>query len=291
MQHRGGWVCVIAVISSLISLAGRAADSNLGVPPSALNDEGRAAYTKFLGERESRAFTISENGQYFSASGKNSPHQALQDALAGCNKAARNICRVYAVNETFTYSRYETFERQSKAALEALKKETFALSTYGNEWEDFRLQPEETLHTGEIHAPTPLAVPGVQTIKTPELAKLMTGATPPIIIDVLGEAPMKTLPGAYWIRYAGVASPKAEVNASMLAQFGAILSGLTKDDKAVPLVMLCQDARCWLSYNAAMRARDLGYTNVYWYRGGRFAWQSARLDGVTPVEHGSILMR
>ena len=30
----------------------------------------------------------------------------------------------------------------------------------------------------------------------------------------------------------------------------------------------CEGAQCWESYNAALRALDLGYSNVLWYRGG-----------------------
>ena len=41
---------------------------------------------------------------------------------------------------------------------------------------------------------------------------------------------------------------------------------------AVTLVFLCASARCWLSYNAALRAVRLGYADVRWYRGGIEAW-------------------
>ena len=44
-----------------------------------------------------------------------------------------------------------------------------------------------------------------------------------------------------------------------------------------PLVFFCQGAQCWESYNASLRAINLGYTNVYWYRGGLAAWTEAKL--------------
>ena len=44
-----------------------------------------------------------------------------------------------------------------------------------------------------------------------------------------------------------------------------------------PMVFFCQGAHCWESYNASLRAIDLGYTNVYWYRGGLSSWQEAGL--------------
>jgi rhodanese-related sulfurtransferase len=38
------------------------------------------------------------------------------------------------------------------------------------------------------------------------------------------------------------------------------------------MVFFCANARCWLSYNAALRAVRLGYSGVRWYRGGIDAW-------------------
>lgn len=44
----------------------------------------------------------------------------------------------------------------------------------------------------------------------------------------------------------------------------------------MPLVFHCQSTQCWMSYNAALRAIHMGYTQVYWYRGGVEAWQSVQ---------------
>jgi rhodanese-related sulfurtransferase len=41
------------------------------------------------------------------------------------------------------------------------------------------------------------------------------------------------------------------------------------------MVFYCVDSECWLSYNAALRAIALGYTNVMWYRGGIASWRTA----------------
>jgi PQQ-dependent catabolism-associated CXXCW motif protein len=56
-----------------------------------------------------------------------------------------------------------------------------------------------------------------------------------------------------------------------------VLSRLTHGNKAAPMVYFCVDAQCWLSYNASLRAAALGYTEVYWYRGGIVAWRAAGL--------------
>ncbi|MND08271.1 hypothetical protein D3C83_307850 [compost metagenome] len=42
-------------------------------------------------------------------------------------------------------------------------------------------------------------------------------------------------------------------------------------------MFFCVDTECWLSYNAALRAIRLGYSNVMWYRGGISAWSAAEL--------------
>jgi rhodanese-related sulfurtransferase len=38
------------------------------------------------------------------------------------------------------------------------------------------------------------------------------------------------------------------------------------------VAFFCAGPRCWLSYNAALRAVRLGYRRVLWYRGGIEAW-------------------
>lgn len=55
-----------------------------------------------------------------------------------------------------------------------------------------------------------------------------------------------------------------------------VLAELVKD-KCSPVVFYCLSAECWLSYNAVTHAAELGYTNVYWYRGGINAWNKAKL--------------
>ncbi len=52
---------------------------------------------------------------------------------------------------------------------------------------------------------------------------------------------------------------------------------MTGGNKNVPLVFYCQNTYCWMSYNAALRAIKMGFTQVLWYRGGIEAWQKAGL--------------
>jgi len=53
-------------------------------------------------------------------------------------------------------------------------------------------------------------------------------------------------------------------------------------DKNKPIVVYCGFVKCTRSHNGAAWARKLGYTNVYRYPGGIYAWRGADY----PVEKG-----
>jgi len=66
-------------------------------------------------------------------------------------------------------------------------------------------------------------------------------------------------------------------------QFAQFLQQATGGNKQHPIVLYCLSPECWMSYNASLRAINLGYTNVLWYRGGIEAWKKAGL----PVQKSS----
>ena len=55
------------------------------------------------------------------------------------------------------------------------------------------------------------------------------------------------------------------------------MQALTKDDLGAPLVAIGFNSERFDGRNVALRLVALGYTNVYWYRGGREAWETAGL--------------
>jgi PQQ-dependent catabolism-associated CXXCW motif protein len=251
-----------------------------------VGDKGRETYEKFLAAEHARAFAISGKGAYGWSSKHPDRAKAAAVALYHCNKLAKNVCRLYAMNDDVVFGRYARFEQETARIRTALFRETLVFAEYGDEEKDYRVAPTEALKTGEHHADTPLAIPGVRTIKTPELAKALGSAARPILIDVLEGDSHDTLPGAYWIKGAGEGLPREEANAEVRDRLGYILEGITEGNKATPLVFFCLDSRCWLSYNAALRARSLGYTNVMWYRGGVKAWKFASLQTLEAVQFG-----
>jgi rhodanese-related sulfurtransferase len=51
--------------------------------------------------------------------------------------------------------------------------------------------------------------------------------------------------------------------------------GVLGDDKDRTIVVYCGFVKCARSHNAAICARELGYTSVYRYPGGIYAWRGA----------------
>src|SRR6185503_17964639 len=155
----------------------------------------------------------------------------------------------------------------------AIRERDFPFGDYGDEEREF---PE-----------TPLRAEGIRTMKTVELAKMMASAVRPTLVDVTEGEPHPTLPNAWWIKGAGLTG-RDDPDADIRERLGLVLEGLAGGDKARPLVFFCGDARCAHALAAARRARDLGYTQVAWYRGGVQAWKSARLATLESIQSGQV---
>jgi PQQ-dependent catabolism-associated CXXCW motif protein len=142
-----------------------------------------------------------------------------------------------------------------------------AVRVFGREGMDFGVPPQNTIQ-GNVGTLTPMTIPGARTISTGELYNALRGGRRLLLVDVL-DSPHVGLPGAR--RYPGVGMPYPS------ADLGQLLDKDTGGDRTYPVVFYCEGPQCWESYNAALRARDAGYTNVYWYRGGLEAWAMASL--------------
>jgi PQQ-dependent catabolism-associated CXXCW motif protein len=70
----------------------------------------------------------------------------------------------------------------------------------------------------------------------------------------------------------------------MQAYFKDGLQRVTGGDPAKSVVIFCL-RDCWMSWNAARRARAMGYINVIWYPDGTDGWSEAGLplQEVQPV--------
>jgi len=138
--------------------------------------------------------------------------------------------------------------------------------------QDFGIPPTNQLHAGPMHGPTPTKIPGGLVISTEALIMTLKKNSGQILLfDVLGGS--IGLPGA---QNALPAAQPGSFNDQTQQEFGQYLAQMTPRNKAMPMVFYCQSPQCWMSYNAALRAINMGYTQVLWYRGGIEAWQMAR---------------
>ena len=140
-----------------------------------------------------------------------------------------------------------------------------------DEQEDFGVPASTELRLEEHASPTPREIPGAALIATPELRRLVQGPAErrPLLLDVLGGEGHLTLPGTIWLPGAGRGSGFGD---EVQARLAKLLEFATGGDRSRTLVFFCSGPRCWLSYNAALRASRLGYGTVRWYRGGIQAW-------------------
>ncbi|MEE9329306.1 MAG: rhodanese-like domain-containing protein [Parvularculaceae bacterium] len=138
---------------------------------------------------------------------------------------------------------------------------------------DYGIPATAQLHAGAPHGPTPTKIPGGLMITTEALFMMINQKPGQVaIFDVLNGPEL--LPGAYT---AGPAAAPGNFQDRTQQEFGQFLQKTTQGNKQKPLVFYCQSTQCWMSYNAALRAINMGYTQVLWYRGGIEAWKMAGL--------------
>lgn len=138
---------------------------------------------------------------------------------------------------------------------------------------DWGIRAPSAVRSDKYHAPTPATIPGGRVVKTLELKAMLESEQRPFLVDVLSGPVHRTLPGSIWMHNGGLGDfDKAEEK-----RFHDTVASFVGHDKTRPIVFFCSGMQCWLSYNAAVRCIQAGYTNVYWYRGGIEAWRAAGL--------------
>ena len=104
-----------------------------------------------------------------------------------------------------------------------------------------------------------------------ELSSLLASARPPLLLEALPTKYFEDshLPGARSMPHDAVAE----------------LAPALAPDKTAPIVVYCANAACRNSHIAAVRLKQLGYTDVRVYAGGKQDW----IDAGLPVEQGSAV--
>lgn len=170
-----------------------------------------------------------------------------------------------------------TLEKLTEDQVQAKAQDSsarMAARTFADETKDWGVAPQSAPRSGRLHAPTPTTIPGAKTIRTMELRSMLGQPQRPVLIDVLGGDGHRTIAGAVWLREPG----EGKFSRAESERFREDLEKLTMGRKSAPIVFFCLSSECWMSYNASLRAIELGYTNVFWYRGGTAAWQRAGLE-------------
>ncbi len=146
-------------------------------------------------------------------------------------------------------------------------------AAYAGELIDTGVQPKDTLESN-VGSPTPMSVPGGERLTTMQVRDMINRDRNVLLIDVLVDPHTTTIQGAHYLPAAG--QPGA-FNDGAQGQTVQGLQALTNGRRDQPLVFFCAGAACWESYNAVLRARQAGYTRLYWYRGGLSSWSAAGL--------------
>lgn len=135
-------------------------------------------------------------------------------------------------------------------------------------------------------APVPATLQGVRTIATEDAEQIWRSGSASFV-DVLPrpprprnlpegtlwhDKPRANIPGSIWLPDSGY----GELAPGMADYFARGLEKAADGDHARLLVLYCL-ADCWMSWNAAKRARALGYPNIAWYRDGTDGWLAAGL--------------
>ena len=149
-----------------------------------------------------------------------------------------------------------------------------------DELTDFHVQPQATLQS-TVGSETPLSIPGGHVITTNEMRQ--TQGAQILLVDVWNSGqPHPTIPGALWLPGAGDGG--GSFTDATQQKLWQALSQATHSSPDFPIVFFCIGSRCWESYNAALRAVNMGFKTVLWYRGGLSAWQQAGLPLAQPSQ-------
>jgi rhodanese-related sulfurtransferase len=120
---------------------------------------------------------------------------------------------------------------------------------------------------------TPEALTGVKLVTAEQTQQAMGRGAVAFDVRVAAECTEKTIKGAVCHTYREKSAKVADFDKSQ-DQFD--LSKLPADKNAA-VIFFCNSGDCWRSFKAAAVARDAGFKNVHWFRGGLPEWTSKGL--------------
>jgi hypothetical protein len=136
---------------------------------------------------------------------------------------------------------------------------------------DFGVAPEDVLYLeSPPEGKTPTTAPGVTTVGTEQLEGMLRDKRP-LVIDTMSLTWYRSITGAVGLDFHG--NTYGIFTDEVQKRLEQKLRELTGGDMAKPIVAVSWNAVRFDGHNLALRIRHAGYTNVYWYRGGREAWE------------------
>ncbi len=136
---------------------------------------------------------------------------------------------------------------------------------------DFGVVNDDRLHE-TIVGQTPKTAPGATTITTSQLATMLAQQKPLVIDAASPNFWYRSLPGAIGLADSGLGS---EMRGAVQERLRRKMAELTGGEPAKPIVAVGWNSERFDGRNLALRLVALGYTKVFWYRGGREAWEVA----------------
>ncbi len=122
-------------------------------------------------------------------------------------------------------------------------------------------------------ATTPDKLDGVKVVSAEQARDLQAKGAPMVDTRVAAEYAEKTVKGAVSVPY----KEKSAKEVGFDPKADSFDLGKLPGDKAAPVVVFCNAGECWKSYKAAVVARDAGYKQIYWFRGGMPEWSAKGL--------------
>lgn len=263
-----------------------------------LNGEAKKRCDTFSCEHEMRRF---DQAEPFSAialasdgegmgytQGQRSTEMALIKALTACNfpsGSKAKLCEVQVINGLDIRPFYQGMPEAHGKAIKDLSPPN--LKYYASEEFGGMFTRATGLRTQKWNDITPQSLEGITTLGTHAMVELMRGSQAPLLLDVAGSTG-ETLPSALILANGGFAYEDIQRDAPYQQRFTKLLDVLAPRRDA-PIVFFCHGRESWLSVNASLRAKALGFTQVYWYRGGMEAWEKAALPLVKSLAKAAVI--
>lgn len=245
-------------------------------------DACRKLFDGYAGLREHRALAVPTDGAGVATlANRDTAHLAALGAIHACNHVKDRpprLCELQLIDSSefgAYYAQAGAEHAAARARLAAPAERFFASEEFGGAFAAGRAP-----RTQKLADTTPATLEGVVTVGTQELVRLLVSARAPLAIDVMGLEP--TLPGAAVLAFGGFAFDDAQKERTYHERFVGLLA-LLAPDRAQPIVFVGTSRNHWHAANAALRARQAGYTAVSWYRGGMESWKAAQLPTAAPL--------